>query len=332
MATAPLDYAALLGQARARAIIQTERQKPGTTTNARGCWISTTQPTAEGYCRVSAKTLPNDAWRTLYLHRIAYVAHHGVSTPPGQQASHLCDNPACFNPIHIHSEPGVENRTRSFCAGVLVCPHHNFQVADLCKHNPKCIKPPIPANLFRCCLIHQAPQQPPSSSSSDQEAATQALASELDNEDFSDQPSNLVSDEVEDTGEDPRSGELAPSSRGVSVAPSTYPSSPPIRTGMRRPRDPDDDDLAADQPPPTRLRSASPSGSAAPDQPATSDEPQVAPSTSDEPAVAPSSEESQVAPSTSDDPLPVAPSSSRPATSGGASDYAAQQSTESSGE
>jgi hypothetical protein len=106
--------------------------------------------------------------RAYYVHRIAYVALHGVDVE--HTASHLCGHGNCVNPFHIHDEPIDLNVARINCLGYVDCQEHNHRLATLCQHQPPCIKRPIFADS--CCLSLSL-QQPalPSYESQDSQAA-----------------------------------------------------------------------------------------------------------------------------------------------------------------
>jgi hypothetical protein len=168
----PIDIVAFFGQVRCQQVLNDEQSKPSFTIDPiRGCWLSQTGLTGEGYARVSKKTNgslareqqglhpphvdSNTGFVTVFLHRLAYVARTGQNLPAGMQASHLCDQPNCINPAHITAEDGNQNASRKSCIQIR-CPHHNFaMVIDLCNHTPACIKKPPNPNDFHCCLVGQ---------------------------------------------------------------------------------------------------------------------------------------------------------------------------------
>lgn len=68
------------------------------TKNDKGCFTSVLKPTnSTGYIRTHfmGRNSPKQ-----YLHRVAYEAYYGISTN-GSVVMHNCDNPACFNPLHL---------------------------------------------------------------------------------------------------------------------------------------------------------------------------------------------------------------------------------------
>lgn len=218
----PVDLVAFFGQHRCQQIINDELNKPSTTEDpVRGCWLSQTGLTSEGYARVSKKTNStlarqsqglgpphtdsNTGFVTVFLHRVAYVSRTGQNIPAGMQASHLCDEPNCFYPEHIIAEDGNQNASRKNCVQIR-CPHHNFNlVLDLCSHTPKCIKKPPDPDKFYCCL-----DEPPSSSEpfvSSLASGSQQQASFYSSIDFSDLPEG-ASDEGPTESGDTESGEI----------------------------------------------------------------------------------------------------------------------------
>ncbi len=69
-----------------------------------GCWVS--RNTHNGYPRVTIGTKGADG--VLDLHRIMCERRHGPLRQ-GQQARHLCGNPACFNPAHLAPGSAFDN-------------------------------------------------------------------------------------------------------------------------------------------------------------------------------------------------------------------------------
>jgi hypothetical protein len=162
--TGDLDYVNELGQARAITAVRDEKAKADFTTNAMGCWISSLKPNTDGYVQkamrynsllhtrgknvdingVSVKASPG--W---LLHRVAYVSWYGIE--PIYDASHLCGIRKCFNPAHIWDEIRAVNDSRKYCIGTIICPVHGDILVDGCQHTPRCIRPPIPVELIKCC-------------------------------------------------------------------------------------------------------------------------------------------------------------------------------------
>jgi hypothetical protein len=78
------------------------------------------------------------------LHNVSYVLKHpehiqllaertnNPRPPPDERwdISHLCHNPSCFNPWHLHLEHGNINEDRKGCR--YGCPHG-------CPHQPTCL-------------------------------------------------------------------------------------------------------------------------------------------------------------------------------------------------
>lgn len=239
-----VDLMLLYGTQRCQQFIQDELNDPSThrIDPVRGCYISRRTLTNEGYARRSFKTnqaiadqaagipIVGTGFKTVYLHRIAYVAGHGQNIPQGMQSSHLCDQPSCFNPAHVTAESGVDNRDRRFCRGDLRCPWHQYRVVmDLCGHTPACIKEPPTRADFHCCL------QPDESASSEIPESQSVLASQAEDaagvirsQDFSDlPPDSLEQGEIEPTDEDPNEegdGDTE-SSQSSSQAPRSWPRS-----------------------------------------------------------------------------------------------------------
>jgi len=75
-------------------------------------------------CRVP----PDQAWKTLYVHRMALIFDRHWSLDdidqPGMHASHLCHNPLCVKPLHIEYEPQHVNLNRINCVNRGTCQKH----------------------------------------------------------------------------------------------------------------------------------------------------------------------------------------------------------------
>lgn len=110
------------------------------TTNAKGCWISTSRGQQHGgHCQM-APLFPRARTRAAnglgpqttkrmpqLLHRLSIRAwgtwnqlRHLLED--GWEASHLCHEPGCFRPDHLVVEPHLANMHRRRCAAGQVCP------------------------------------------------------------------------------------------------------------------------------------------------------------------------------------------------------------------
>lgn len=165
-----IDLLDFFGQMRCQEFVAQERDKPSFRTDPiRGCWLSSTSLTPEGYARISKKTNSTIArelrglsaphvdsksgFVTVLLHRVAFVSRSGENVPDGQQASHVCDEPNCFNPSHVVAEDALTNASRKACVQIR-CPHHDYAIVlDLCRHAPRCIKRPPEPSAFHCCAV-----------------------------------------------------------------------------------------------------------------------------------------------------------------------------------
>lgn len=58
----------------------------------------------------------------------------GRGLDPGEQASHLCGNPACFSLTHIIAESEVKNQNRKGCCVWVDCPHCALKIR-VCPHS-----------------------------------------------------------------------------------------------------------------------------------------------------------------------------------------------------
>lgn len=63
------------------------------TTNGQGCYLSTLQPTKNGYVQVYLRG------KKVYLHRLAYAENNVLFK--AHRLTHTCGNRNCFNPVHI---------------------------------------------------------------------------------------------------------------------------------------------------------------------------------------------------------------------------------------
>ena len=82
----------------------------------------------------------------MLCHQVAHKATTGMLPAEGQDVSHLCSNPACFNPAHLVIEDHCTNMSRQRCLGtvkgLLPCPCCNVEHAFtkvVCTHEPKCM-------------------------------------------------------------------------------------------------------------------------------------------------------------------------------------------------
>lgn len=82
-----------------------------------GCWEWTGATNGYGYGLVFIRG------RRYYTHRLAYQLAEG-SIPLGLVVDHLCENPICFNPIHLEAVTHQENiRRASKVGGKTHCIH-----------------------------------------------------------------------------------------------------------------------------------------------------------------------------------------------------------------
>ena len=66
---------------------------------------------------------PFDKKKTDYVHRIAYMASHGVTFLRENKfdVSHLCHNKLCVEPSHLTYEPHSQNQERIHCFHQKIC-------------------------------------------------------------------------------------------------------------------------------------------------------------------------------------------------------------------
>jgi hypothetical protein len=78
------------------AVIVLDPRHPPWTVDERGCWI----PTA-GYREKQGYRMFRIGHRRVRAHRVAWMASHHCTIPPGLIVRHSCDNPECVNPEHL---------------------------------------------------------------------------------------------------------------------------------------------------------------------------------------------------------------------------------------
>lgn len=72
-----------------------------------GCQVWDGGKTPEGY---GLKTIKLDGrFQSVYAHRVAYILAQG-SLDPAKEINHLCGNPSCVNPEHLHPCTPALNR------------------------------------------------------------------------------------------------------------------------------------------------------------------------------------------------------------------------------
>ena len=76
--------------------------------DASGCWIFTGRLNNAGYGRIWS----GPSGTVVYSHRAAYKLLVGV-IPEGLELDHLCQNPACCNPVHLEPVTHKTNTLRS---------------------------------------------------------------------------------------------------------------------------------------------------------------------------------------------------------------------------
>lgn len=69
------------------------------------CWeITHKDQSRAGHVRIRL-----DDKSRMMVHRLAYEAHHASPIPKGMQINHHCDNPRCFNPLHLYLGTHADN-------------------------------------------------------------------------------------------------------------------------------------------------------------------------------------------------------------------------------
>ncbi|MFJ4974905.1 HNH endonuclease signature motif containing protein [Streptomyces coeruleorubidus] len=92
------DKAAVISYLRARSVIWPEHEG--------GCWTWEQYRERDGYGRFFAEGKPR------YVHREAFKAFGGT-IPEGWTIDHLCQNKACWNPVHLDVVTREENMRRA---------------------------------------------------------------------------------------------------------------------------------------------------------------------------------------------------------------------------
>lgn len=91
---------------------------------------------------VKLKIQGKSARQEFYVQQLAAIASGFVNLGDvcghsgTHECSHLCHEPTCFNPEHIHVEPAAVNKSRNFCVQLTCACGH---VLSNCAHVPRCI-------------------------------------------------------------------------------------------------------------------------------------------------------------------------------------------------
>jgi hypothetical protein len=113
------------------------------------CWLCPLKPSkAQGYCQGSYDGHNKFA----LVHVVAAWEHtNGLDISHDTDASHLCGNATCFNPLHISVESKQMNQSRRGCIGYIV-DMNNVRYLH-CQHVPPCLKT---VHLHTCiCLDNE---------------------------------------------------------------------------------------------------------------------------------------------------------------------------------
>lgn len=149
-----IDLQREVGAVRARAALLEAKNLKRTIGGPTGtCWEFTGSKNKDLYGQVSI--VPNGAVgaKMVLLSRLAcYVKYGWPEGAAKLHASHLCENPRCFNPDHLLWESAPVNNSRKGCPGDIYCPHHGHFLVAICRHTPKCMKPMLAPEQVNCCL------------------------------------------------------------------------------------------------------------------------------------------------------------------------------------
>jgi len=113
---------------------------------ASSCWISMKVSNQKGYVQLCLDGM------YFCVHVVAFWEKEGKGPAEGFHVSHLCHNPACFNPDHLISESSKDNNSRKGCLVWIPCPHCKNSVIGICPHQPSCIKD-IPPEFGICSVL-----------------------------------------------------------------------------------------------------------------------------------------------------------------------------------
>ena len=76
------------------------------------CW----ETTYKCHSGVGHKLMRNEgSLGQVFVHRLAWEAHHAEPIPEGMWVLHSCDNPGCFNPEHLFLGTPKDN-TNDMCS------------------------------------------------------------------------------------------------------------------------------------------------------------------------------------------------------------------------
>ena len=76
-----------------------------------------------------------NTWHTIHAHRLAkLLSIRSLDMPSSFDASHLCHNTLCINPLHICFEPHGFNNQRQSCAAANKCFGHPDPLPECLVH------------------------------------------------------------------------------------------------------------------------------------------------------------------------------------------------------
>lgn len=103
-----------------------------------GCWLWS-GPSKNNFGHGAFK-LGNRASKVEYAHRFSYSMHNG-EIPLGKVVRHICNNPACVNPLHLALGTKKDNAFDKIAARTLIAGEKHFRAKatdDLVKKMRSC--------------------------------------------------------------------------------------------------------------------------------------------------------------------------------------------------
>ena len=86
-------------------------------------WTGTSTPNGK-YGIINCRFPGAIGWKSVYVHRLAYMIEHQSAYLPAVDVSHLCHNTSCINVTHLVLEPHGFNNSRQTCVSKGECVGH----------------------------------------------------------------------------------------------------------------------------------------------------------------------------------------------------------------